>query len=103
MRAGYGTSPAPPPVRPMTLDTTAEAFRAEASALSGAVAGLADADLGRPSPCPPWTIAGLLCHVAIATDRVRPAIEAAGRAEGELVTAAGYYRPDERFSASVNA
>ncbi len=87
----------------MTLDATADAFRAEASALCAVVAGLTDADLGRPSPCPPWTIAGLLCHVIIATDRVRPAIEAAGRAHGDVVTAAGYYRPDERFSATVNA
>jgi uncharacterized protein (TIGR03083 family) len=87
----------------LTPDMTADAFRAEAAALRGVLAGLTDADLDRPSPCLPWTIAGLLCHVIIATDRVRPAIEAAGRAHGELVTAAGYYRPDERFSATVNA
>lgn len=87
----------------LTPDATADAFRAEAAALCRVVAGLTNADLERPSPCPPWTIAGLLCHVIIATDRVRPATEAAGHAHGELVTAAGYYRPDDRFSATVNA
>ncbi len=101
--AGRRTSPAAAPARLLTLDTTAEAFRAETAALCGVVAGLTDADLSRPSPCPPWTTADLLCHVIIATDRVSSAIEAAARAQGELVTAAGYYRPDERFSATVNA
>jgi uncharacterized protein (TIGR03083 family) len=89
------------------------AFRAEAAALAGATATLTDADLARPSPCPPWTIAALLCHVIIATGRVDQAVAAgregaagreAARAAGDpLVDARGYYRPDERFSAAVNA
>jgi hypothetical protein len=99
------------------------AFRAEAEALAGAAAGLTEADLARPSPCPPWTIAALLCHVIIATGRVDQAVvagqegaaggsaarrqghvaQAAGEAPGPLVDARGYYRPDERFSPAVNA
>lgn len=83
-----------------------EAFRAEAAALSHVVAGLSDGELGRPSPCPPWTVADLLCHIIIAAGRIGQAIDAAGTAGGpaaDLVTAAGYYNPDLRFSAAANA
>jgi uncharacterized protein (TIGR03083 family) len=86
----------------MTMHPAVTAFRAEAAALSEVIAGLSDRDLRGPSPCPPWTIAGLLCHVVIAAGRIGPAIDAA-RPAGELVTAAGYYEPDVRFSAAVNA
>ena len=80
------------------------AFRAEAAALAAAVAGVTDADLARPSPCPPWTNAALLCHVIIAAGRVDQAIAAMHQAgDGPLVDARGYYRPDERFSPAVNA
>jgi uncharacterized protein (TIGR03083 family) len=88
----------------MTPSRTSDAFRAEAAALCAVAASLSDADLGRPSPCPPWTNADLLCHVLVAVGRVGQAISAAGaRAPGPPVSAAGYYRPDERFSAAVNA
>ncbi len=83
-----------------------EAFRAEAAALSHETAELSDDELRRPSPCPPWTIADLLCHIVIGADRIGQAIDAAGAAgppAGELVTAVGYYQPDARFSAAVNA
>jgi uncharacterized protein (TIGR03083 family) len=81
------------------------AFRAEAEALASAAASLTEADLVRPSPCPPWTIAALLGHVIIATGRVDQAVVAgqeAGAVPGPLVGARGYYRPDERFSPVVN-
>jgi uncharacterized protein (TIGR03083 family) len=83
----------------------ADAFRAESTALAAVLAGLADADLRRPSPCPPWTLGGLLGHLVLATGRVEQAIAAAAGPgpHGPLVSAAGYYRPDHRFSASVNA
>jgi uncharacterized protein (TIGR03083 family) len=82
-----------------------DAFRAESAALAGVAAGLADADLQRPSPCPPWTLGGLLGHVIVAAGRIEQAIAAArdSAPEGPLVSAAGYYRPDHRFSAGVNA
>jgi uncharacterized protein (TIGR03083 family) len=82
------------------------AFRAEAAALCDVIADLNETELGRPSPCPPWTIADLLCHIVIATGRIGPAIDAAAEAngrDGDLVPAAGYYNPDVRFSAAVNA
>jgi uncharacterized protein (TIGR03083 family) len=90
----------------MTAAPAVEAFRAEAATLSGVVAELTDGDLGRPSPCPPWTIADLLSHIVIATGRIAQAIDAAATARDparDLVTAAGYYKPDARFSAAVNA
>lgn len=68
--------------------------------------GLAAADLQLPSPCPPWTVGGLVCHIVIAAGRVGPALAAAraGTASpASLITAAGYYRPDHRFSPAVNA
>jgi uncharacterized protein (TIGR03083 family) len=86
----------------MTMRPAVTAFRSEAAALAEVIAGLSDSDVRRPSPCPPWTIADLLCHVVIAAGRIGPAIDAA-RTDGELVIAAGYYKPDVRFSAAVNA
>jgi uncharacterized protein (TIGR03083 family) len=82
----------------------ATALRAESAALAAVAAGLTSADLGRPSPCPPWTVAGLIAHVIVASGRVGPAIEAARLdASGPLTDARGYYRPDHRFSPAVNA
>jgi uncharacterized protein (TIGR03083 family) len=91
-----------------TSDTgVVAAFRAEAAALTAVCAGRTGADLARPSPCPPWTVAGLLGHLVIAAGRVDQAIAAASDqatgAGGPLVPARGYYRPDARFSPAVNA
>ncbi len=80
------------------------ALIAEAAALARVVTGLTGADLGRPSPCPPWTVGELLCHVLIATDRVAQAMAGpAPLASAPIAGTAEYYRPDERFSASANA
>ena len=99
-----------------------DAFAAEAQSLAAAMAGEPAAVFGVPSPCPPWTVGELFWHVANAADRVgrmlaepepepepelepEPEAEAAGRGRGaeRLVSAAGYYRPDRRFSAATNA
>jgi uncharacterized protein (TIGR03083 family) len=88
-------------VRIMASATIA-AVRAEAAALVNVAAGLADTDLARPSPCPPWTIADLLGHVIIAVSRIGQAIATPDDVPSTMVTAAGYYRPDHRFSATVN-
>jgi uncharacterized protein (TIGR03083 family) len=88
----------------MALSRAADAVGAEAAALSGVASGLTDAELSWPSPCPPWTVAGLLGHVTIASGRIAQAIDAAGSdPRGMLVDAPGYYRPDHRFSPAVNA
>jgi uncharacterized protein (TIGR03083 family) len=80
-----------------------DALAAEAAALSRVVAGLDSADLGRPSPCPPWTVGELVCHILIAADRIREALAQPEPTEPGLVSTAAYYRPDERFSATTNA
>ena len=81
----------------------ADAFAAEAAALQGVVSGLTETDLSRGSPCPPWMIAELLCHVLIGADRISQALGQPADASGPLITTVQYYRPDERFSAATNA
>jgi uncharacterized protein (TIGR03083 family) len=80
---------------------TIAAVRAEAAALVNVAAGLADTDLGRSSPCQPWTVADLLGHVIIAVSRIGQVIATPDDVPSEMVTAAGYYRPDHRFSCAV--
>ena len=80
-----------------------DALTAEAAALSRVVAGLDGADLGRPSPCPPWTVGALVCHILMAADRIREALAEPEPTGPGLVSTAEYYRPDERFSATTNA
>jgi uncharacterized protein (TIGR03083 family) len=87
----------------MRQNPVTAAFAAEAAALSGTADGLAAAELALPTPCPPWTVAELLCHVLIAAGRVEQALGQQRDGPGELVNALGYYRPDARFSARVNA
>ena len=87
----------------MTQKDITDALTAEAAALSQVVAGLDGADLGRPSPCPPWTVGELVCHILMAADRIREAMAEPEPTGTGLVSTAAYYRPDERFSATTNA
>ena len=87
----------------MPQNATTVAMVAEAAALSEVAAGLTDADLARASPCPPWTVGELFCHVLIAVDRVGQALGEPEVTGPGLIAAADYYRPDQRFSASTNA
>ena len=80
-----------------------DALAAEAATLQDVVSGLTETDLSRVSPCPPWTIAELLCHVLIGADRISQALGQPAGADGPLVTTVQYYRPDKRFSAATNA
>jgi uncharacterized protein (TIGR03083 family) len=81
----------------------ADAFAAEAAALQGVVSGLTESDLSGASPCPPWMIGELLCHVLIGADRISQALSQPADASGPLITTVQYYRPDKRFSAATNA
>jgi uncharacterized protein (TIGR03083 family) len=83
-------------------DPVLAAFVAEASALAGALSEVTEEAWERPSPCPPWTVAGLFGHVIVTVDRV-PGMIAAAPPPAATVDAAGYYRPDERFSPPTNA
>jgi len=79
------------------------ALDAEATALLAAAFLLTDADLAKASPCAPWTIGELACHVLIGASRIRQALAEPERSDGRLVSTAEYYRRDERFSAATNA
>ncbi|MDR7328039.1 MULTISPECIES: maleylpyruvate isomerase N-terminal domain-containing protein [Catenuloplanes] len=83
-------------------DRALDAFAAEASALAAALSGVPAAAFALPSPCPPWTVAGLFGHVIITVDRVPGMLDGPAPAVA-TVDAAGYYRADERFSPSANA
>lgn len=87
----------------MPANEIAAALAAEAAALRGVLAGLTAADLGRASPCPPWTAGELTCHVIIGARRIGQALRGPDDPGALLITTVGYYRPDERFSSGVNA
>jgi uncharacterized protein (TIGR03083 family) len=79
------------------------ALDAEAAALLAAASRLTDADLAKASPCVPWTVGELACHVLIGASRIGPALAEPGRPDQPLIGTAEYYRHDERFSAATNA
>ncbi len=87
----------------MPVNEVAAALAAEADALLAALAGLATADLDRASPCPPWTAGELTCHVIIGAGRIAQVVSGPDDPVGSLISTAGYYRADERFSSGVNA
>jgi uncharacterized protein (TIGR03083 family) len=87
-------------------DAITRALAAEAAALQAALTGLTAQEFSLPSPCPPWTVGELLCHVVIGAGRVATALaEPEPPESGPLSRAdtASYYRSDARFSASVDA
>jgi uncharacterized protein (TIGR03083 family) len=83
-------------------DVVRAAFRAEAGRLSVVLHELSPPDWSRPTPCPPWTVAELLGHI-LTTIAWLPGMLAAPAPAAATVSAAGYYRPDQRFSAQANA
>jgi hypothetical protein len=78
-----------------------DAFAAETERLATVMLTVTPEEFARPSPCPPWTVAGLFGHVATAVGRLREVLAAPAPLRAE-VSAAGYYRADERFSAQTN-
>ncbi len=78
------------------------AFDAESRRLAEVMDGLDEASFGRPSPCVPWTTGELLFHVQMTVERLGGMLAEPEPAGSGLVTASGYYRADERFSAAVN-
>src|SRR3984957_5510034 len=80
-----------------------EAFGAESRRLSEVVAGLDDAAFTQPTPCDPWTVADLVYHVRMTIGRLPGMLDGPDPAGPDLVTAAAYYRGDQRFSAGTNA
>jgi uncharacterized protein (TIGR03083 family) len=91
----------------MTHDATTRALAAEAEALQAALTGLTEQESSLLSPCAPWTVGELLCHVVIGASRVAQALaepespdSASDSAQAGTID---YYRHDVRFSAAVDA
>ncbi|MGW2491506.1 maleylpyruvate isomerase N-terminal domain-containing protein [Streptomyces sp. NPDC001606] len=85
----------------MGHDRIVEAFRRECAALGDAVAGLSEAEWNLPTRCAPWTVRDLLGHVCVVIDWLPAMLDAPEPGEAEI-SAAEYYRPDDRFSPQTN-
>jgi uncharacterized protein (TIGR03083 family) len=79
-----------------------DAFGAEAGRLSEQVLGADETAFARGSRCRPWSVGELLYHVRIGAGRLPGMLAEPEPADGPLVSAAGYFRPGERFSPAVN-
>ncbi|MFB6393607.1 maleylpyruvate isomerase family mycothiol-dependent enzyme [Polymorphospora lycopeni] len=86
----------------MPSDRVLPALRAEAAQLAAVLRELPADDWSRPTPCPPWNVAGLLGHVLTILEWL-PGMLAAPAPPRATVSAAGYYRPDHRFATGTNA
>jgi hypothetical protein len=82
------------------VDELRAAFRDECARLEEVLRGLADPDLDRPTPCPPWQLRDLVAHVrpvpgGLGWDPLTTIRKVTGRAdltgrERDLVEAAGF-------------
>jgi uncharacterized protein (TIGR03083 family) len=87
----------------VTSEMILEAFGAESECLSEVLAGIDDAAFARASGCPPWSVAELAFHVRMTIGRLPGMIDGPEPTGDGLVSAAGYYRADQRFSDATNA
>ncbi|MEU1124999.1 maleylpyruvate isomerase family mycothiol-dependent enzyme [Streptomyces sp. NPDC005899] len=85
----------------MNPDRVLEAFRRESGALTVAVTGLSEAEWSLPTRCTPWTVRDLLGHVCVVIDWLPSMLDALAPGEARI-SAAQYYRPDDRFSPQTN-
>lgn len=79
-----------------------DAFRAESDALGHVASRWSGDDWARPTRCAPWTVRELFAHVRVALGWLPGMLDAEPPPAAE-VSAAGYYRPDQRFSAATDA
>jgi uncharacterized protein (TIGR03083 family) len=86
----------------MSQSRVLEAFRAEAQAFSQVVAGLSEDEWDLPTRCEPWSVRELLGHVRVVIAWVPGMLATAPPVRAE-VSAAEYYRPDDRFGPQTNA
>lgn len=78
-----------------------QAFRSESEALAEAMTEVSDAEWDLQTRCAPWSVRELLGHVSTAVDRIPGMLEAVAPGTAEI-SAAAYYRPDDRFSPQAN-
>ncbi|WP_458335835.1 maleylpyruvate isomerase N-terminal domain-containing protein [Streptomyces sp. 372A] len=86
----------------MNQDRVLEAFRRESGALTDAMSGLSAAEWSLPTRCSPWTVRALLGHVCVVIDWLPGMLDAPAPGAAP-VSAADYYRPDDRFSPRTNS
>ncbi|WP_420329276.1 maleylpyruvate isomerase N-terminal domain-containing protein [Micromonospora lupini] len=77
------------------------AFRAECVRLTDILSEVDDADLDRPTPCPPWTVRELIAHVRTGAGRLADMLAASAPPRAE-VDAAGYFGA-AKFTPQVDA
>jgi uncharacterized protein (TIGR03083 family) len=85
----------------VTLETRAGVLRGEAAALVAALRQVPDDDWRRPTRCHPWDVRGLLGHVHVVLGWLPQMLDDAAPPSA-AVTAAGYYRRDDRFHPATN-
>ncbi|WP_017587237.1 maleylpyruvate isomerase N-terminal domain-containing protein [Nocardiopsis ganjiahuensis] len=79
------------------------ALAAEVAALEEVLLGLSEAEAVLPTRCVPWDAAALAVHTVGSLHQVTVALDGEVPDPGlSLVSAAGYYAPDVRFSPEVN-
>jgi uncharacterized protein (TIGR03083 family) len=79
-----------------------ETFRVEAEQFGQAIAGFTDDDWRRPTACEPWRVRDLVGHVRVVIGWLPGMLSAPSPGEAD-VSAAEYYRPDQRFAPETNA
>ncbi|MFF0123399.1 maleylpyruvate isomerase N-terminal domain-containing protein [Micromonospora arida] len=82
-------------------DLVRVAFSAECTQLTEILAELVDADLDRPTDCPPWTVRELIAHIRTGVGRLADMLAAPAPPRPE-VDAAGYFGR-AKFTAQVDA
>ncbi|GAA2193472.1 maleylpyruvate isomerase N-terminal domain-containing protein [Micromonospora lupini] len=83
------------------MDLVRAAFRAECVRLTDILSEVDDADLDRPTPCPPWTVRELIAHVRTGAGRLTDMLAASAPPRAE-VDAAGYFGA-AKFTPQVDA
>jgi uncharacterized protein (TIGR03083 family) len=79
-----------------------QALDGEVSALVRGLCDLSDKDWERPTRCEPWGVRELLGHVHVVVGWLPGMLEAPALPHAEI-SAAEYYRPDDRFAPQTNA
>ncbi|WP_433550628.1 maleylpyruvate isomerase N-terminal domain-containing protein [Micromonospora zamorensis] len=83
------------------MDPVRAAFSAECARLTEILAELTDADLDRPTDCPPWTVRELIAHVHTGVGRLTGMLAAPAPPRAE-VDAASYFG-GAKFTPQVDA
>ncbi|MFG1872685.1 maleylpyruvate isomerase N-terminal domain-containing protein [Micromonospora arborensis] len=83
------------------MDPVRVAFSAECAQLTEILAELVEADLDRPTDCPPWTVRELIAHVRTGVGRLADMLAAPAPPHAD-VDAAGYFG-SAKFTPQVDA